>query len=93
VYIVTPLTPCLPAGRYPSPACGPSPSAGRPPRRDGEIENDLKNNIRVDSSQGIIQHHPISPFHSLQKTNRRGFENIKKSKEKKTEDDEEDCPG
>jgi biotin transport system substrate-specific component len=34
--VIFTLTPCLPAGRQPSPACGPKPSAGRPVNGEGK---------------------------------------------------------
>jgi len=50
----------------------------------------LKNNIRVDSCNDIIQYNTISPFHSFQDSDRRWFDDIEKSEEKEAQDDEKD---
>src|SRR4030042_3292829 len=81
-----------PPSPYPSPACGPNPSAGRPSRGEGEVGNDLENDISIDSCHHIIQDDSTSSFQSfLQLADRKWFENVEKAKENKTDDDEESC--
>ena len=66
-----------------SPSPYPSPS-----RREGEVENDSNNDIRVDSCDRIVQDDSISSLQSFfQTADGKGFENIEKPKEKKTHDD------
>jgi len=49
----------------------------------------MENDMGIDSCHHIIQDDPPSPFQSsLQTTNRKGFENVEKPEEKKTDHDE-----
>ena len=54
----------------------------------------MKNNIRVDSCDHIVQDNSKSSFESfLEMTDRKGFKNVEKPKEEKSDDHEEERLG
>jgi len=54
----------------------------------------MENDIGIDSCHDIIQNDTKSPFESFLKVaDGKGFKNVEKSEEKKTDHDEADCFG
>ena len=53
----------------------------------------MENDVGINSSQDIVQHYPISSSHLFQETNRRGFDDIEKAKEEKSDRDEKESLG
>src|SRR4030042_3573871 len=61
----------------------------------GKYEMDkTENDIGINSCHHVVQYHAKSSLQSsLQMADRKGFEYVKKTEEKKTDDDEENCFG